>query len=373
MKSFEGPRNFLFLMKIFFLSSLAKLFSTAVLMRLSSSFWLEVLSTRQRRRNREQGIPTGIAKTTDYFYFSSSSNNVSSATSKHLSRRHVSIFLFSGLKPSEMTKCLESAALADKAISIVIAGDDRTFPRQTDLRFGPNSQKEVKKAFEIANLPNVVGLLVENLDMPLRNSRPLPAGIWPQGPLDHSFRRIDFEDFPKKEFEKLVFCAHRLREGPQFDARRKVFELSDTEWRDFTTTITKPLRHSEFLNELRRHPFTLCVEGGGIDPSPKAFEALLNGSIPIVRNSSVSAAYKGLPVFFVDDWDGAAVNEKNLIDFYRTFNKTEYWRMVRKKLSSSYWTKTGLLRKEGQARGVLKSNTELGEDNWPGLMNDGRR
>ena len=36
--------------------------------------------------------------------------------------------------------------------------------------------------------------------------------------------------------------------------------------------------------------FVLCVSGGGIDPAPKAFEALAAGSIPIIQHSSLDSA-----------------------------------------------------------------------------------
>ena len=37
------------------------------------------------------------------------------------------------------------------------------------------------------------------------------------------------------------------------------------------------VKHKEFLKLLVEYPFVACVHGGGIDPSPKAWEALLLG------------------------------------------------------------------------------------------------
>lgn len=37
------------------------------------------------------------------------------------------------------------------------------------------------------------------------------------------------------------------------------------------------LYHSEFIKHLEEVPFILCVHGGGVDPSPKAWEAIIAG------------------------------------------------------------------------------------------------
>jgi len=66
---------------------------------------------------------------------------------------------------------------------------------------------------------------------------------------------------------------------------------------------TEPvLSHREFIRELRRHRFVACPHGGGLDPSPRAWEALHVGTIPIIKRSSVSDAFVDLPVVIVEDW-----------------------------------------------------------------------
>ena len=49
-------------------------------------------------------------------------------------------------------------------------------------------------------------------------------------------------------------------------------------------------------------PFVLCVHGGGLDPSPKAWEAIMLGTIPIIQHSTLDDAYAQLPVVFVNSW-----------------------------------------------------------------------
>jgi hypothetical protein len=46
---------------------------------------------------------------------------------------------------------------------------------------------------------------------------------------------------------------------------------------------TEGVSHAAFLRMAADAPFVACPHGGGIDPSPKAWETLLVGSIPIVQ------------------------------------------------------------------------------------------
>ncbi len=45
-----------------------------------------------------------------------------------------------------------------------------------------------------------------------------------------------------------------------------------------------------------------CVHGSGIEPSPKAWEAVLIGCIPIIQHSTLDDAYEKLPVVFIHEW-----------------------------------------------------------------------
>ena len=49
---------------------------------------------------------------------------------------------------------------------------------------------------------------------------------------------------------------------------------------------------NQFLSFLMNTSFTACAHGGGVDPAPKAFEALAAGSIPIITSSALDAAYQ---------------------------------------------------------------------------------
>ena len=61
--------------------------------------------------------------------------------------------------------------------------------------------------------------------------------------------------------------------------------------------------HKDFLKFAASVPFVACPHGGGMDPSPKAWETLLVGSIPIIFNTVLDDAYERLPVVFVSSWE----------------------------------------------------------------------
>ena len=42
---------------------------------------------------------------------------------------------------------------------------------------------------------------------------------------------------------------------------------------------SKGMTHKDFLSHMVQYPFIVCVHGGGMDPSPKAWEALMLGMI----------------------------------------------------------------------------------------------
>ena len=95
---------------------------------------------------------------------------------------------------------------------------------------------------------------------------------------------------------------------------------------------------------LLKYTFTLCVNGGGLDPSPKAFEAIIAGSIPIIKYSSgIYSAYKDLPVVFINDWSADEINYEKLqtwVSQYRKYYENlELRRETLYKLTFEYWKK----------------------------------
>jgi hypothetical protein len=95
--------------------------------------------------------------------------------------------------------------------------------------------------------------------------------------------------------------------------------------------------------------FTACAHGGGIDPSPKAWEAVMMGTIPIIQHSTLDDAYAQLPVVFIDDWDRL---------FGEVAKVRERLRVLRAKLAPYYEDATlrSLVTEVRAARGVLSAD-----------------
>lgn len=203
---------------------------------------------------------------------------------------------------------------------IVSGSEDATLPRQTDRRWRAFNDQERAVISRILNHPKFLHWFSENLD-DARDERfsPVPTGmVYPDGP---SPKALVAPSAPLlRQRQANVFCAHRLRTGPQWETRRRVSALVRGAWAPFATLAESELSEGAFLSAVERHAFVLCVEGGGLDPAPKAWQAILHGAIPIIRKSSVSKAYEDLPVAFVDDWTGDAITEEKLRDWLKKFS-----------------------------------------------------
>lgn len=224
---------------------------------------------------------------------------------------------------------------------VVSGGHDSTFPYQWDSRYARSSSAEAEELIEWVRHSHISRWYAENLTSYDPVFSPIPGGVLPS-PWRDSVRFIRTR--PVRSAPKnLVFCAHRDKGGqranPQFDVRRHVTALAEGPWRAFTTIPEDYLSISEFRRELRAHPFTLCVEGGGIDPCPKAFEALLQGSIPIIKESPLADAYRHLPVLVVQDWSQEALSELDLQEaLSRTQEEWPDWFSVLNRMKVRYWS-----------------------------------
>ena len=59
----------------------------------------------------------------------------------------------------------------------------------------------------------------------------------------------------------------------------------------------------DFLTKMSTYQFVLCPHGGGLDPNPKCWEALLMKTIPIVKRNTMSESLEHLPIVIVNDWN----------------------------------------------------------------------
>ncbi len=86
-----------------------------------------------------------------------------------------------------------------------------------------------------------------------------------------------------------------------------------------------------YLQDLASSKFVLSPTGKGLD-CYRTWEALLMGSIPIVKRSTIDSLFKGLPVVIVNDWK--EVTEEFLEKKYKEIASKTY---NRDKLYVDYW------------------------------------
>ncbi|MDA7429589.1 hypothetical protein PGB28_14055 [Primorskyibacter aestuariivivens] len=226
-------------------------------------------------------------------------------------------------------------------ITLVSGSEDVTLPRQIDLRWPPFSA-EIRGIIEkIAASPKVRHWYAENLDSEFSDRvSPLPTGMvypdnWVPGVLEQP-------DVPLLSNRPLrVLFGARTRPGPQWDLRRFASGLADSAWSGFVTHLTEEVPEPEFLRLMSEHAFVLCVEGGGLDPSPKAWQALQYGAIPIIRKSPLWEAYQELPCVTVDEWSADCLSQDKLKAWHSemlpVFDSAHKRAKVFERLSLDFW------------------------------------
>jgi hypothetical protein len=114
--------------------------------------------------------------------------------------------------------------------------------------------------------------------------------------------------------------CNKLREGKQWYDRHRIAQLclntsqcfqpqygnhsfSQNEKMSVESMTDATLTRQDFLHYTSLVPFILCVHGGGLDPSPKAWESMIVGTIPIILHSTLDDAYVRFPLIILQSWD----------------------------------------------------------------------
>ena len=189
---------------------------------------------------------------------------------------------------------------------------------------------------------------MENLDVfPGKNRawlklKPLPLGILPSAAAKFENKLLHIINFDLPHRIHKCFCCHRIRSGKgQWSERAKVTNRCLKDWVGLTDSFQE-LENDQFMDALSCYNFTICVHGGGIDPSPRAWEAIIRGSIPIIRESPVAEAYRVLPVVIIPTFDDPKAISLEKMDYWLA--KFRGWyeipglrRKVMERLSMDYW------------------------------------
>jgi len=270
---------------------------------------IEIMNTRLFKMDCYKSTDlTGIAKKCDWFLHSDQIIKIqNTSTPKTIFLSNYKGYIAFPIFMEDVLPFLTSPFI------LIIASEDATFPTGCgEKRYNhfAQSQNDIKILLDNQNL---IKIFVENLDTLHPKLIPLPLGgltycdgdVYPpdmliQGPVDFS-----------KKNDKC-FCRHYTRDGDQWEYRRLVDTYCLKEWKNFVLYPDEDLTTGEFKQKLLESRFCICVHGGGHDPSPKAWYALLCGTIPIIEHSPLDAAYCRFPIVFVDRWTPDAITETKL-------------------------------------------------------------
>ncbi len=226
---------------------------------------------------------------------------------------------------------------------VLITGDaDTTLPRQVDRRFPDYLGSGLQhRLLSLLDDPRLLHWYAENLDTPLDGVTPIPLGcINSDGHVIYRQTLADDAPIAIRERPLKAFCAHYVREGPQWENRRTVMRFATGAWRAFVE-VHEQIPYDDFFPTLQRYPFVICAGGGGLDPCPKAFTALLAGAIPIIERNPTTVAFGDLPVAFVDGWNSQSLSPARLEawrdELHPRFEDPAQRRAVLETMSMAYW------------------------------------
>lgn len=105
-----------------------------------------------------------------------------------------------------------------------------------------------------------------------------------------------------------IFCCWRKR-SQNVAGADKVERERATDWvqsdagNKICDLITHELDGRRYLELVAEYAYILCPNGNGIDPCPRVWEALILGTVPIIKSSTMDDAYTRLPCLIVRDWN----------------------------------------------------------------------
>lgn len=166
---------------------------------------------------------------------------------------------------------------------------------------------------------------------------PIPIGILQQPfvntqkyKIKRTINRIK-QTSVKKNLLYMNFNFNNLAE------RYQIYNMFNNKHFCFKSDSNK--QFDDYLKEMAQSKFVLSPRGGGLD-CYRTWEALLVGSIPIVKHSNLDCLYKDLPILIIDSWE----------DITEEFLNTKYKEIISKnykieKLFMGYWLKQILQQK----------------------------
>lgn len=205
---------------------------------------------------------------------------------------------------------------------LVTMGGDQTTPLGILDNRGRYPGYGLAEFESIMKNPSVLHMFSENHDMNHSKLSTLPTGFADIPKRNPGTWYTNLNSFMNKNYNLVkpldqrdanisVIVVDRIREGTQYIDRRLTREWCTNvsfckTGADFASNqeYGDPKSHDYFLSLVVRFRFIICTHGGGIDPSPKAWENILLGTIPIIQHSTLDDAYIRMPVVIVPSISG---------------------------------------------------------------------
>jgi hypothetical protein len=257
---------------------------------------------------------------------------------------------------------------------VLLTGDsDLTLPRQVDLRF----QKILDPALwdQLMQDPRILHMFVENLDDgPHPKVSGLPLGIspynYPGKQADFVVRHVSQSAAASPLGNRPLQAMHvaRMRDGKgQWADRKHVQDLCLNQWSRFCESPGN-MNSTALWAATQALPFVICVHGGGLDPSPKAWESLILGTIPIIQHFPGDDAYRHLPVVFVESFTESSITpealalwRQQLLPWYAESDKRAE---VMRRLGVQFWWDKVTAALEGRLSEFMAANPAIAVEGW---------
>ena len=312
-------------------------------------------STRLFPKNKgaDQYNLTGIAARCDWVVFSDVV-----APRVHLLKQRPSApkTVFLSLRaPFDAIEFFANTVLPEiKAPFVLLSGsEDITIPLQTDLRWRAFNDIEAQLIRRILDNKWLIAWFAENLDCEIHPKlRPLPLGmVYPSGARS---KEVVPTVSRLRERPPRALLGHRVRPGDQWASRKRVSAMAQRHWSSLCSILTEEVSEAEYLRLMSEYAFVICVEGGGYDPSPKAWQALIHGAVPIILDTPAAGAYSDLPVIRVPRWTPEIISagtlqawQKELIAQFDT--EADRQKLIEKLSAEYWWNKIYKARSEARA------------------------
>lgn len=155
----------------------------------------------------------------------------------------------------------------------------------------------------------------------------IPLGVWVNNRSYASHQELSTLFRKLRAHKKTGLVYANFAEWADPERKKLVKLLHDKQWCSFRESLP----FLEYFEEMANYAFTLSPRGLGID-CYRTWEALLVGSIPIVKSSWLDSIYQDLPVLIINDWK--ELTEEFLLQKYKELTTREY---SLEKLSIDYW------------------------------------